>query len=234
MPISLKTLAKMEHYSIVAGPSGPQGTHQLQHTPSGSPYIALSTASSTAIYLTQFYSTDINRVQETVSIPEVYLHLIAVPQPYTLADAEWWINHQVTGKSNLPLQVLRSDDPETGKFIGSVSLMPPDSEALARVRDKMPGCGPAENEFELGYYLHPDARGKGIMRSAVKALLDWGTNHCEVKTVVVRISEDNLASRRVVEGMKEFVREGANDDWVDWPEEKGGGRRKVLVWRWRV
>ena len=112
--------------------------------------------------------------------------------------------------------------------------MPPESEALARVRDKIPNCGPAENEFELGYYLHPDARGKGIMRSAVKALLDWGKNHCGVKTVVVRILEGNLPSRRVVEGIKEFVREEEHDDWVDWPVEKGGGRRTVLVWRWRV
>ena len=224
----------MEEDSHSVKPSKLDSCDHLRYAASGSPYIALSTASTTPIYLTHFYRSDIHRVQETLSIPEVYLHLIAIPQPYNLADAEWWIEQQLASKGNLPIQVLRSDDPETGNFIGSVSLMPSDSEALSRVRGKLPVPGPAENECELGYYLHPSARGKGIMGSAVKALLDWGKECCGVRAVVVKILEENLASRKVVEGIREFVRDETSDLWIDWPVEKGGGRRKVMVWRWRV
>jgi RimJ/RimL family protein N-acetyltransferase len=219
--------------SNTSGPGRVDGLYKLEHTASGKPYISLPTASSTGIYLTEFYPGDAATVQSTLSIPEVYLHLIAIPQPYTLADAEWWIDLQMTGSSNLPLQVLRSGDPETGTFIGSVSLMPADSEALGAIKYTIPRrTGPRKNECQLGYYLHPDWRAMGIMRSAVKALLWWGKEEMRVDNVVVRILEENLASRGVVEGMKEeFVREEAKDAWVDWPQIKGGGRRKILVWR---
>jgi RimJ/RimL family protein N-acetyltransferase len=218
----------------ISSPSSPQGRYKLEHTTSGKPYVLIPTSSPTPIYLTEFYSIDVQLVHATLSIPEVYLHLVSVPQPYTIADAEWWINLQMTGSSNLPLQILRSGDPETGSFIGSVSLMPADSEAFLAVKDKLVlKKGPGENECELGYYLHPDWRGKGIMRNAVRALVWWGREEKGADNVIVRVLEGNLASRAVVESMKEFVREEEKDDWIDWPELKGGGRRKILVWRWR-
>ena len=208
-------------------------SYKLEHTWSGKPYILIPTSSSTPIYLTEFYSTDIKAVQATIAIPEVHLHLISIPQPYTIADAEWWINLQMTGSSNLPLQVLRAGDPQTGTFIGSVSLMPANSEALLAVKEKIALIkGPGDDEYELGYYLHPEWRGKGIMRSAVRILIWWCKEEKRAANVMVKVLEVNLASRAVVESMKEFVREEGKDDWVDWPEIKGGGRRKILVWRW--
>jgi len=212
---------------------GSEQPYKLEHTSSGKPYILISTSSSSPIYLTEFYSTDVEAVQATLSIPEVHLHLVSIPQPYTIPDAEWWINLQMTGSSNLLLQVLRAGDPETGTFIGSVSLMPADSEAFLAVKHKLVlKKGPGDDECELGYYLHPDWRGKGIMRSAVRALIWWGKEEKGATNVMVRVLEGNLASRGVVESMGEFVREEVKDDWVDWPEIKGGGRRKILVWRW--
>lgn len=128
--------------------------------------------------------------------------------------------------------MLRSGDPETGTFIGSVNLMPADSEAFPAIKDKiaLEKKGPDENDCDLGYYLHHDWRGKGIMRNAVRALIWWGKEN-GAEGVMVRFLEANLASRGVVENIKEFVREEEKDDWVDWPEVKGGGRRKILVWR---
>ena len=208
---------------------------KLEHTLTGKPYILLKTSSPSPVYLTEFYTTDTKAIQATLSIPSVHLNLISVPQPYTLADAEWWINLQLSGNSNLPLQVLRSGSPdEKGIFIGSVSLMPADSEAFLAIKDKiaLEKKGPGEHEYELGYYLHPDWQGKGIMRNAARALVWWGKGK-GVEIVMVRVLEGNLASRRVIESLKEFVRE-EKDDWVDWPEVKGGGRRKILVWRWKM
>ena len=49
---------------------------------------------------------------------------------------------------------------------------------------------------------------------------------------MVRALTDNLASRGVIESLGQFVRQEEKDDWVDWPEDKGGGRRRILVWKW--
>lgn len=204
--------------------------NRIYHWHSDSTYIGLSTGSAQPIYLTPFYPSDASAIKETLSIPEVYLHLVAVPQPYTIADAEWWINLQLSGRGNFPLQVLRYGDPESGRFIGSVSLMPDDSETVIRLQERLPNLCPKEDEFQLGYYLHPDFRGKGIMRLAVKALLSWGVTR-GVKTVVVKVLEGNMNSRKVIEGVPAFVRQEKDDEWVDWPVEKGGGRRKILAWR---
>ncbi|KAF8860271.1 acyl-CoA N-acyltransferase [Acephala macrosclerotiorum] len=181
-------------------------TYQLAKTASGSPYIPLTTTSSVPIFLTTFQQQDIHILPPLLSIPSLAHQLIAIPQPYTLSDAEWWVNFQISGKSNLVLQVLRSGDPETGEMIGAVSLMPKESEALKEVVRKLGELGKSrsnmeDNECELGYYLHPDYQGKRIMGAAVKALLWWGKEMCGVSNVVVRILEENLKSRAVVEKM---------------------------------
>jgi RimJ/RimL family protein N-acetyltransferase len=215
-------------------PSTSEGLYRLEYTSAGKPYVVIQTSSSTPIYLTEYYQTDITTAQATLSLPEIYLYLLSIPQPYTLADAERWVNLQLEGNSNLPLQVLRAGSPdETGQFIGSVSLMPADSEAVLAIKEKIAlKKGPDGSECELGYYLHPEWRRKGIMRNAVRALLWWAKAEKGATNVMVRALEGNLASRGVIESMKEFLRMEEKDEWVDWPEIKGGGRRKVLVWKW--
>lgn len=212
------------------------GVYKLEHTPSGSPYIPIPTRSPTPIYLTTYYKNDAPGVEASLKLPEVNLHLISAPTPYTLADAEWWINQQLTTSSNYPLQVLRAGSPdEDGALIGSVSLMPPDSEVLANLREQkvFPDSFNKGDECELGYYLHPDWRGNGIVKSAVKAILAWGKTELNVTQVIVRVVEDNPNSRKVVESMGEyFVREDGADHVIDWPESKGGGQKKILSWRW--
>jgi len=210
------------------GPSDSQD-HQLQYTPFGTPFIKIAIESDAPVYLTPFTPTDEDAVQKIMSLPSLYNHLIAVPQPYTPADAKFWVDLQLSGSGNLPLQVLRSLDPETGHLIGSVALEPI-TGSISALQRLTPS---SDDECELGYYLHPDFRGKGIMKPAVEALLWWAREERGVKTVVVRVLQENRGSRRIVEAIEGFVREEAQDDWIDWPEKKGGGRRRMLVWRWR-
>lgn len=67
---------------------------------------------------------------------------------------------------------------------------------------------------ELGYYLHPDWRGKGIIKSGVKAALAYAETEFGVQKVVVQIAEDNLNSRRVIESMGDyFVRLEGRDNF---------------------
>lgn len=219
----------------------PAGLYKLQYTASGSPYIAIPSRSSTPIYLTMYYANDAPAAHSILTIPAINLALVSVPLPYTLDLAEAWVKNQLAGtpSGNLPLQILRSGSPdENGTLIGSVSLMPPDSEVMTKLRESnvLPETLKAASECELGYYLSPDWQGKGIMKSGVKALLAWGRAEAGVEAVMVRVVEDNAASRRVIESLGDeyFVRTEGADYYFDWPEKKGGGRKKLLTWKWNA
>ena len=67
------------------------------------------------------------------------------------------------------MQVIRHGGPE-GKFVGCVSLTP----------------WVAKSVMDLGYYLHPDHQGKGIMGFAAVAVLIWAKNVFEVRRVCSR------------------------------------------------
>lgn len=216
------------------------GVYKLQHTPSGNPYIEIPSRSPTPIYLTKYYVTDIPTVYSVLTLPAVNLFLISAPWPYALADAEWWVNSQLTSSSDLNLQILRSGSPdEDGTLLGSVSLERPGSGILETLREKLPALEALRRgkECELGYYLHPDWRGKGIMKSGVKALLAWARAECDVQDVMVRVVDDNWASRRVIESLGDeyFARVEGEDHEINWPENKrGGGTKKILVWKWHA
>lgn len=70
------------------------------------------------------------------------------------------------------------------------------------------------------------------MAAAVRAVVEWG-KELHGANAVIRVEEGNLKSRKVVERMEEWVRVEERDHWVDWPEIKGGGRRKFLFWKWK-
>jgi RimJ/RimL family protein N-acetyltransferase len=149
-----------------------------------------------------------------------------------------WISHQLGGTSNLSLQVLRAHSPGPGgKLIGSVSLMPPDSEVLGMLLEsgKLPDWKKGKaGDYELGYYLHPDFQGKGIVKAGVRALLDWAKAE-GVERVKVKVLEENVASRRIVESMGGWEKVEGGEDWIDWPENKGGVKgetKRILEWRW--
>lgn len=130
------------------------------------------------------------------------------------------------GKARWPLMAIREGDPETGTLIGSCSLLP---------RDVKEGEGEEEGEMEeaeLGYWLHPEWQGKGVMRGAVRGVMEWGFRDGGVKVCLffcfeegdggggrwggwmlmrvqkafVRVMEENVGSRKVVESVEGWKR----------------------------
>lgn len=88
--------------------------------------------------------------------------------------------------------------------------------------------------MELGYYLHPDWQGKGIMHHAVKGIVEWGLREggAEAKTVIVKADGDNDRSRSVFERTGEWEELREREEEIEWPDGKGGGKKKVMTWRW--
>jgi len=60
---------------------------------------------------------------------------------------------------------------------------------------------------EIGYILHPDHWGKGIMKEAIKAVVDFGFNSLGLHSMEALLSPENIASSAVLES-NGFVKEG--------------------------
>jgi RimJ/RimL family protein N-acetyltransferase len=95
-----------------------------------------------------------------------------------------------------------------------------------------------EIEAEVGYWAHPDARGRGLMTRAMGVVVRHLFEDVGVRRVSAGAAVDNTASRRVIEanGLRPFgverlgtvVRTGRADiAWYDvlLEEWRGTGRR---------
>ncbi|QZY30410.1 GNAT family N-acetyltransferase [Nocardioides coralli] len=120
---------------------------------------------------------DIPRVLEQATDPEA-VAWTTVPTPYAEADAAAFVQQMVPAgwvQDSSYGFAIECD----GRFAGSVDL---------RVR----GSG----EAEVGYALHPDARGRGVMRRALDLALDWGFGELGLAVVQWRSHVWNWSSRR--------------------------------------
>jgi RimJ/RimL family protein N-acetyltransferase len=117
----------------------------------------------------------------------------AVPDTYTTADAEAWVRGDPVGEEpwgdRVSFCVADATTPE--RLFGAMSLM--------RIA---PGNG-----AEIGYWIAPWARGRGVATRAVRALAEWGSEEFELRRVELIIAVENEASNRVAEKAG-FTREG--------------------------
>jgi RimJ/RimL family protein N-acetyltransferase len=72
------------------------------------------------------------------------------------------------------------------------------------------------------------------VQGCVAAIVSWGREYEGVRTVVVRVLEENVASRKIIRGFGEFKRVNGEEELVERPEEKGGGRKRLFVFEWTV
>ena len=60
---------------------------------------------------------------------------------------------------------------------------------------------------EIGYVLHTDAHGKGIMQEALKAVINFGFKILKLHSIEAGVNPDNIPSIKLLERNK-FTREG--------------------------
>jgi RimJ/RimL family protein N-acetyltransferase len=70
-----------------------------------------------------------------------------------------------------------------------------------------PTIEPEAATAELGYVVAPKARGRGVATVALGLLTDWALSELGLERLELRISVDNVASKRVAERCG-YVREG--------------------------
>lgn len=120
-----------------------------------------------------------------------------VPSPYTLDDARRFLAASIgRGRhGSLPLAVV---DAGADELLGSIGLR----------------AGPYPHIGELGYWLTPGGRGRGLATRAVLLLARWAFDDLQLARVQLMTFLDNEASQRVAERAG-FTREGVLRAWAE-------------------
>lgn len=122
---------------------------------------------------------DIAAVVEQCRDPEMAAWT-TVPAPYRREDAEQFVG-SVVSKAWADGSTQTFAIEHDGRYAGAIDL---------RRRDHA--------EADIGFGLHPEARGKGVMHRAINLLLDWAFVERGHSVVTWRAFVGNWASRRVV------------------------------------
>ena len=133
-------------------------------------------------------ASDAERVVTACQDERTAYWLARIPSPYTLADAHDYLESRIEQRATTAGLTWFVADPDTDELLAALSLF-----------DLKPG-----RDAELGYWTHPDARGKGVMTRAARTVLRHAltpAEHGGMGLVRVQVShaEGNDASRYVIE-----------------------------------
>jgi len=163
------------------------------------------------VRLRAFRSTDAKRVAEACDDERTQEWLAGLPQPYTLEAAEGFIESRLESLASGEGVSFAIADPDSDELLGCVSVFD-----LKNRIDRTMG--------ELGYWAHPEARGRGVMSAAVRAAIGHAFTPVEDgglgrRRLVIFAAEGNTASQRVAE-VNGFTRTGR--ERAASPDRNGG------------
>ena len=106
--------------------------------------------------------TDVPALVAGCSDPEVGRWTCAIPIPYTDADARWYVAHTLAAWAEATaanFAVAAADEPD--RLLGACGVHGLDL------------AGEPGGTGEIGYWLAPAGRGRGLMTRAVRLVSDW-------------------------------------------------------------
>jgi RimJ/RimL family protein N-acetyltransferase len=128
--------------------------------------------------------SDAHRIVEACTDPRTRQWLPLLPDPYGETEARSWLEAQIearaTGRSACWAVVDPADE---ARVLASISYF-----------DYTP-----EIECEIGFWSHPDARGRGVATRAMREVVRYTFEDLGVRRVTAAASVDNAASRHVIE-----------------------------------
>jgi RimJ/RimL family protein N-acetyltransferase len=105
-----------------------------------------------------------------------------IPQPFTAEDTRFWLKdlaEQAAAEKRFNWCVA---DLETDLGLGNVTLF-----------------GIRADEAELGYWMHPEAQGRGVIAEALQRVAQWYFGSFGGRSLCIRTAESNVAARRTAE-----------------------------------
>lgn len=116
---------------------------------------------------------------------EIYERTLNIPFPYTIADARWWVDHNIEEARKLGQSVNWAIRDLEGSVIGGVGYH---------------GLEPGKtHRAEIGYWLAKPFWGQGLMTAAVQAVVPYGFEHLGLSRVTAHVFATNGGSARVLE-----------------------------------
>jgi RimJ/RimL family protein N-acetyltransferase len=148
---------------------------------------------------------DLGAIVAACGDPEISRFIPYVPSPYTEDDARAFLADVREAWRMTPERTFAVADGERDEFLGVVTV---------RLREG----------GSVGYWLKPEARGRGVMTQAVRAVVEWACVEQGIERLVLTAHPDNVASQRVAEKAG-FRRVGTT---TDHPVFSDGTRNAVL------
>lgn len=139
---------------------------------------------------------DIDDAVRCCNDSEVRRFLPPIPIPYTALDAEEFISGADDALQRDSMSLVTSDA-ATGALRGAVGM---------RLLD--PGIA------QFGYWVDPQARGRGVATTALRLVSRWALSRLDVARLQLFTDVDNEISMRVAERAG-FVCEGVLRNWYD-------------------
>jgi RimJ/RimL family protein N-acetyltransferase len=165
------------------------------------------------------HEADCDQVVRALRDPEIVRWIRRIPADYTPADFDYWLGrHRAAAAAGdgLTLAVVAADDHH--RVLGSVGVH--------ELRSGRP---------DIGYWVAPDARGRGVAPRAARLLRDHAVERLGVGRIEVLVDPGNAASQRAAEkagftrtGEYRRSPRGGDDDERDlvvfaWPDDGGAG-----------
>jgi RimJ/RimL family protein N-acetyltransferase len=145
------------------------------------PPIAVPTLTDGSLTLRPPRAEDVDDVTAACQDPEIQRWTL-VPRPYRREDAVEWIgNAPAAADAGQVVSVIAF---EGDRLVGSFSVLEIDQDA---------GYG------EIGYWVAPGARRRGVATRATRLLHDWAAGTLGLSHLEILPHEDNGPSRRVAE-----------------------------------
>jgi RimJ/RimL family protein N-acetyltransferase len=147
------------------------------------PWLEVPVLEADGLRLRPWRRSDVPRIVEACSDPRTQEWLGRMPHPYDEAAALAWLEHD-------------SESRATGRSVAWAVVDPADDLVLASIDyfNYQP-----EVELEIGYWAHPEARGRGVVTRAMARLMEYAFEDLGVRRVMAGAAVDNGASRHVIE-----------------------------------
>ncbi|MCL8251199.1 GNAT family N-acetyltransferase [Aeromicrobium fastidiosum] len=149
------------------------------------PWAGAAVLESGRLRLRPFTDADLSRIAEACSDPLTRHFLSNLPQPYSTTTARAYVDDCVWQAATGAKATWAVADRDTDDLLGNVAVM--DLQGLAA------------DHGEIGYWLHPDARGRGVMTEATKLVVDHALDPdgLDRRRLTLHAAVDNPASNAV-------------------------------------
>lgn len=184
--VGFRVEGRLRSYVVARGTSSPSWVATLlrddPREPT-TPWLECPVLEGQGLRLRPIVAADAERIQEACSDERTQRWLGRLPSPYTLEDAHDYVESrtvQLAEGSGVTWAVTEGDD---DRLLGTVGWF-----------DHVP-----QERCEIGYWTHPDARGRGLMTRAMGVVTRHVVDELGVARVTAYAAVDNTASRRVIE-----------------------------------